>query len=299
MRLAEADAAVEEQRIVAASRIFGDGDGRRVRELVALARDERLERVLRVQRRRVARRDRRREIRRARLVRGGSFLRAHRHVVRADDFAIGVEQARLHGAVLMHGVRVALRLAGALLLRLADFACGHIVLRERRQIERDERDLVRAAEHAFRGVLEDRHVFSLDPVADEIIRRRELQGVVFEADGLHGREPFFAGGRRERLAHLLEDAEPRRHEVFVWHRELLLYIEGKNFFVHKGKGYPQIHPQSVDNCRLPQKNNAQGEQRALSASQGLGDEEVAVCGQLLWKIQRTCGESFPILSKAC
>ena len=40
MRLAEADAGVEEERVVAPPRVFGHGQGRRVGQVVRLAHDE-------------------------------------------------------------------------------------------------------------------------------------------------------------------------------------------------------------------------------------------------------------------
>jgi hypothetical protein len=50
MRLAEPDAAVDEQRVVGLARISGDLDRRRLRELVALALDEAVEREIRIDR---------------------------------------------------------------------------------------------------------------------------------------------------------------------------------------------------------------------------------------------------------
>ena len=56
VRLAEPDAAVDEQRVVRARRRFGDGAARGVRELVRRSDDEGVERVARVEAARTARR---------------------------------------------------------------------------------------------------------------------------------------------------------------------------------------------------------------------------------------------------
>ncbi len=60
MGLAEPYTAVEEQRVVAAGRILGDGAGRRVGELVRAPNDEGAENVTRVERTRSRRGGRRR-----------------------------------------------------------------------------------------------------------------------------------------------------------------------------------------------------------------------------------------------
>ena len=53
VRLAQPDAAVDEQRVVRLARLLGDGDARGVRQAVARAGDEVLERVIRVERQRL------------------------------------------------------------------------------------------------------------------------------------------------------------------------------------------------------------------------------------------------------
>ena len=69
------------------------------------------------------------------------------------------------------------------------------------------------------------------------------------------------------------------------------------FFIHKGKCYPQIYPQSVDNRALPQKNNAQEATKALPASLLVGEGENGRGGQCLWKIQQAADNRFLFYQK--
>ena len=48
MRLAQADAAVQKQRVICLRRLFSDGLRRRVRESIAIAHDEFVEQVARI-----------------------------------------------------------------------------------------------------------------------------------------------------------------------------------------------------------------------------------------------------------
>ena len=174
-----------------------------MRELVALARDEGVESVFRVERRGVARCDGRRIFVAAASVRlaGGGFLlpfilreRQRGGVWRG---ALVAEQRwLLDGLALGCALGCALAAGGfggfLHLARRARFL-GLVLVARGRQVEADELNAARRAEHIGDGILEDGDVAVLDPVLGEVIRRGELERALIEADGAHGQQPFFAG----------------------------------------------------------------------------------------------------------
>ena len=232
MRLAETDAAVEEERVVAVAGVLRDGEGGGVRELVALARDEGVERVFRVERRGVARCDRRGVFVRAAAARlAGSglllpvVLRLEGGGVVRDDLAFAVEERRLLDVGGLPGTARAALAAGRLdgLLYLAGgMGLERLVLVARaRQVEADELDTPRLAEDVSDRILEDGDVAVLDPVFGKIVRCGELERALIESDRAHGQQPLLTGHLGEGFLHFSEDFQPDGLQVscILRHRE--------------------------------------------------------------------------------
>ena len=166
MCLAEADAAVHEKRVVDLAWRFGNGHGGRMGKAVRAACHERLEGVLRVQRRAVARRD---DVHVAVIDRGGRLV---------------LEEASLIGVFFLAAVAVTggRLFFGRLLLGWLRFRLcfGHDL----------EAHLVLAAQYGADRVLDDREVVAGDPVLDEVVLDAQDKSVVGQGERLDRLEPL-------------------------------------------------------------------------------------------------------------
>ena len=173
--LAEADAAVHEERVVDFARRFGDGHGRRMGKAVRAAGHEGLEGVLRVQRRAVAWRD---DVHVAVVDGCGRLLLEERPLIGVFLLAAAVAGCFFCLFRVFGAVGVVFRLGGL------GFGLG---LHGRQD---QEVHLALAAEHGADRILDDREVVAGDPVLDEVVLRAEDKSRGGQGDGLDRFEPL-------------------------------------------------------------------------------------------------------------
>ena len=169
--LAEADAAVHEERVVDLARRFGDGHGRRMGKAVRAAGHEGFEGVLRVQRRAVAWRD---DVHVAVVDGCGRLLLEERPLIGVFLLAAAVAGCFFCLFCVLGAVGVFFRLGGLGLHGGQD----------------QEVHLALAAEHGADRILDDREVVAGDPVLDEVVLRAEDKSRGGQGDGLDRLEPL-------------------------------------------------------------------------------------------------------------
>ena len=191
MRLAEADAAVQEQGIIDLARGFDYGERRRMGKPVGRAHDEILEGVFLFQGRIVPRRDGR-EMGNRRIGRGRrSFRRKERRLGRNGNF----RRFRFRGKRLLF-FRIIMQRFDEYL----DFLPGH----------------------GFCRVYEERYIVVFYVVPGKFVLCPEGQRRLCQGGRSHGKEPALMLGFRRRIQELVQHFSPYGLHFFLFHEALHL-----------------------------------------------------------------------------